>query len=191
MLLEPITINPLGFKGLALLGIRLLCVQAGRRALPQSHDTFAKVMKDQNKLKNMGLKATFPRLKILDIFRRYDDDEDYRHLSAEDVYRLLIAEDVDIGLATVYRVLTQFEQAGILTRSQFDGGKAVFELNDGDQHDHFICTHCARVVEFSDPEIEKRQYKIAENLGFELESHTLVLYGTCKDCQESKRQEKY
>lgn len=143
-------------------------------------------MKDQNKLKNMGLKATFPRLKILDIFRRYDDDEEYRHLSAEDVYRLLISEEVDIGLATVYRVLTQFEQAGILTRSQFDGGKAVFELNDGDQHDHFICTHCARVVEFSDPEIEKRQYRIAENLGFELESHTLVLYGTCKDCQEEK-----
>src|SRR5690625_8018891 len=95
-------------------------------------------MKDQNKLKNMGLKATFPRLKILDIFRRHDDDEDMRHLSAEDVYRLLITEEVVIGLATVYRVLTQFEQAGILTRSQFDGGKAVFELNDGGKHDHFI-----------------------------------------------------
>src|SRR3546814_4271088 len=91
-------------------------------------------MNDQNELKSMGLKATFPRLKILDIFRR----SDIRHQSAEDVYRALIAEDVDIGLATVYRVLTQFEQAGILVRSQFDGGKAVFELNDGDHHDHLI-----------------------------------------------------
>ena len=94
-------------------------------------------MNDQNELKNMGLKATFPRLKILDIFRRSDQDGQ-RHLSAEDVYRLLIAEEVDIGLATVYRVLTQFEQAGILVRSQFDGGKAVFELNDGDHHDHLV-----------------------------------------------------
>jgi len=168
-----------------LLGIRLLSDRLGDEPYPQSIYILI-VMKDQNKLKNMGLKATFPRLKILDIFRRYDGDEELRHLSAEDVYRLLIAEEVDIGLATVYRVLTQFEQAGILTRSQFDGGKAVFELNDGDQHDHFICTHCARVVEFSDPEIEQRQYRIAENLGFELESHTLVLYGTCKDCQEEK-----
>ncbi|GAA5087547.1 MAG: ferric iron uptake transcriptional regulator [Alcaligenaceae bacterium] len=144
-------------------------------------------MKDQNELKNMGLKATFPRLKILDVFRRHDETEEMRHLSAEDVYRLLIAEDVDIGLATVYRVLTQFEQAGILMRSQFDGGKAVFELNDGDHHDHFICTNCAKVVEFSDPEIEKRQYDIADNLGFELESHTLVLYGICNDCVESAK----
>lgn len=144
-------------------------------------------MKDQNELKNMGLKATFPRLKILDVFRRNDDTQEMRHLSAEDVYRLLIAEDVDIGLATVYRVLTQFEQAGILMRSQFDGGKAVFELNDGDHHDHFICTNCTKVVEFSDPEIEKRQYRIAEDLGFELESHTLVLYGICEECISSNR----
>lgn len=144
-------------------------------------------MKDQNKLKNMGLKATFPRLKILDVFRRHDDTKELRHLSAEDVYRLLIAEDVDIGLATVYRVLTQFEQAGILMRSQFDGGKAVFELNDGDHHDHFICTNCAKVVEFSDPEIEKRQFDIAEKLGFELESHTFVLYGTCHQCLKENK----
>lgn len=109
-------------------------------------------MSDQSELKNMGLKATFPRLKILDIFRK----SDLRHLSAEDVYRALIAENVEIGLATVYRVLTQFEQAGILTRSQFDTGKAVFELNDGDHHDHLICTNCGTVFEFSDPDIEKR-----------------------------------
>lgn len=144
-------------------------------------------MNDQNELKSMGLKATFPRLKILDIFRRNDDTQELRHLSAEDVYRLLIADDVDIGLATVYRVLTQFEQAGILARSQFDGGKAVFELNDGDHHDHFICTNCAKVVEFSDPEIEKRQHKIADKLGFELESHTMVLYGLCNDCTSTGR----
>ncbi|MBP6623082.1 MAG: transcriptional repressor, partial [Alcaligenes sp.] len=112
-------------------------------------------MNDQNELKNMGLKATFPRLKILDIFRRSDLDGQ-RHLSAEDVYRLLIAEEVDIGLATVYRVLTQFEQAGILVRSQFDGGKAVFELNDGDHHDHLICTNCGVVEEFTDSDIEAR-----------------------------------
>lgn len=104
-------------------------------------------MTDQSELKNMGLKATFPRLKILDIFRKSDQ----RHLSAEDVYRALIGENVEIGLATVYRVLTQFEQAGILARSQFDSGKAVFELNDGDHHDHLICTNCGKVVEFSDP----------------------------------------
>ncbi|NYT23302.1 ferric iron uptake transcriptional regulator [Alcaligenaceae bacterium] len=139
-------------------------------------------MTDPNELKNAGLKATFPRLKILDIFRRADE----RHQSAEDVYRTLIAEDVDIGLATVYRVLTQFEQAGILVRSQFDGGKAVFELNDGDHHDHLICTYCNKVVEFSDTEIESRQYKVAEDHGFKLESHTMMLYGMCPECA-SKR----
>jgi len=135
-------------------------------------------MNDQSELKNMGLKATFPRLKILDIFRKAD----HRHQSAEDIYRALIAEDVEIGLATVYRVLTQFEQAGILMRSQFDGGKAVFELNDGDHHDHLICTNCGKVVEFSDAEIEKRQQKIAKEKGFALESHTMMLYGICAEC---------
>ncbi|WP_397476018.1 ferric iron uptake transcriptional regulator [Pusillimonas sp.] len=140
-------------------------------------------MNDQNELKNMGLKATFPRLKILDIFRKAEE----RHLSAEDVYRALINEDVDIGLATVYRVLTQFEQAGILVRSQFDGGKAVFELNDGDHHDHLICTNCGKVVEFSDPDIEKRQHKIAKDHGFALESHTMLLYGICPDCTPKGR----
>lgn len=139
-------------------------------------------MTDPNDLKNAGLKATFPRLKILDIFRRADD----RHQSAEDVYRTLIAEDVDIGLATVYRVLTQFEQAGILVRSQFDGGKAVFELNDGDHHDHLICTHCNKVVEFSDEQIESRQHTVAEDHGFILESHTMMLYGTCPECAAKK-----
>lgn len=140
-------------------------------------------MNDQSELKNMGLKATFPRLKILDVFRKADQ----RHQSAEDVYRALIAEDVEIGLATVYRVLTQFEQAGILMRSQFDGGKAVFELNDGDHHDHLICTNCGKVVEFSDSDIEKRQQKIAKEKGFALESHTMMLYGICADCSSGRQ----
>src|SRR3546814_12344280 len=112
----------------------------------------------------MGLKATFPRLKIIDIFLR----SDIRHQSAKDVYRALIAEDVDIGLATEYRVLTQFEQAGILVRSQFDGGKAVFELNDGDHDDHLICTNCGKVVEFTDHECEKRQHNIDKDEGVQI-----------------------
>jgi len=139
-------------------------------------------MNNQNELKSAGLKATFPRLKILDIFRRADP----RHQSAEDVYRTLIAEDVDIGLATVYRVLTQFEQAGILTRSQFDGTRAVFELNDGDHHDHLICTSCGKVVEFYEPDIEKQQYEIAQTHGFTLESHTMMLYGICPECTRAQ-----
>lgn len=139
-------------------------------------------MTDQCELKSMGLKATFPRLKILDIFRKAED----RHLSAEDVYRALITENVEIGLATVYRVLTQFEQAGILSRSQFDSGKAVFELNDGDHHDHLICTNCGKVLEFTDPDIEKRQHKVAKDHNFVLESHAMVLYGICSDCHKGR-----
>ncbi len=139
-------------------------------------------MENQNELKSAGLKATFPRLKILDIFRRADP----RHQSAEDVYRTLIAEDVDIGLATVYRVLTQFEQAGILTRSQFDGTRAVFELNDGDHHDHLICTSCGKVVEFYETSIEKLQYDVAREHGFTLESHTMMLYGICPQCTQQQ-----
>ena len=137
---------------------------------------------DPNDLKNVGLKATFPRLKILDIFRKSGS----RHLSAEDVYRALIGESIDIGLATVYRVLTQFEQAGILARSQFDGGKAIFELNDGDHHDHLICTHCGKVAEFTDTDIEKRQHKVARENGFILESHAMVLYGVCTTCHAAQ-----
>jgi Fur family ferric uptake transcriptional regulator len=141
-----------------------------------------KLETDQSDLKSVGLKATLPRLKVLDIFRRSDD----RHLSAEDVYRALISEEIDIGLATVYRVLTQFEQAGILSRSQFDGGKAIFELNDGDHHDHMVCTHCGKVVEFTNPEIEALQHKVADENGFKIESHAMVLYGVCNSCQKPK-----
>lgn len=135
-------------------------------------------MNDQSELQSVGLKATYPRLKILDIFRTTET----RHLSAEDVYRLLLSEQVEIGLATVYRVLTQFEQAGILHRSQFDNGKAVFELDEGDHHDHLVCNVCNKVVEFIDPVIEEKQHEIAERNGFVLASHALVLYGICPEC---------
>lgn len=126
-------------------------------------------------LKSIGLKATFPRLKILDLFQKVEN----RHLTAEDVYRLLIAEDMDIGLATVYRVLTQFEQAGLLERHYFESGKAVFELNEGHHHDHLVCLQCGRVEEFFDPEIESRQRAIAQQHGFQLQDHALALYANC------------
>jgi Fur family ferric uptake transcriptional regulator len=128
-----------------------------------------------NELKSMGLKATLPRLKILEIFqvRRH------RHMSAEDVYRELLAEQQDIGLATVYRVLTQFEQAGILKRSNFESGKSVYELDEGQHHDHLVCLQCGRVEEFFDPEIESRQQAIAEERGFRLQDHALALYANC------------
>jgi Fur family ferric uptake transcriptional regulator len=126
-------------------------------------------------LKNIGLKATLPRLKILEIFQR----SPVRHLTAEDVYRNLLTEELDIGLATVYRVLTQFEQAGLLSRSNFESGKAVFELNEGTHHDHLVCIDCGRVEEFFDPEIEKRQQMIATERGFKLQEHALALYGAC------------
>ncbi|MGG1946152.1 ferric iron uptake transcriptional regulator [Trinickia diaoshuihuensis] len=132
-------------------------------------------MTNPTDLKNIGLKATLPRLKILEIFQR----SAVRHLTAEDVYRNLLNEELDIGLATVYRVLTQFEQAGLLSRSNFESGKAVFELNEGSHHDHLVCIDCGRVEEFFDPEIEKRQQKIAEERGFKLQEHALALYGVC------------
>jgi len=140
-------------------------------------------MTDQSELKSMGLKATYPRLKVLDIFRKGDS----RHMSAEDVYRALMAENVEIGLATVYRVLTQFEQAGLLTRSQFDSGKAVFELNEGDHHDHLVCTHCGRVEEFYDEEIERRQHNVAKEHNFLLTGHAMALYGVCPQCTAKVR----
>ena len=132
-------------------------------------------MNSTDGLKNSGLKATVPRLKILDIFQRSKQT----HMSAEDVFRLLILENFDIGLATVYRVLTQFEQAGLLSRSQFEGGKALYELNDGQHHDHLVCLDCGHVEEFFDTEIENRQHAIARQLGFEIADHALSLYATC------------
>ena len=128
-----------------------------------------------NNLKSIGLKATYPRLKILDLLQ----SSDQRHLSAEDVYRALMNEGMDIGLATVYRVLTQFEQAGLLERHYFESGKAVFELNEGGHHDHLVCMQCGKVEEFFDPEIERRQNKIAEERGFAIRDHALYLYADC------------
>ncbi|MGN6702173.1 MAG: ferric iron uptake transcriptional regulator [Burkholderiaceae bacterium] len=136
-------------------------------------------------LKASGLKATLPRLKILEIFQ----NSPVRHLSAEDVYKVLLAEDMDVGLATVYRVLTQFEQAGLLHRNHFETGKAVFELNPGSHHDHLVCLDCGRVEEFYDEEIEARQQRVARERGFELAEHALALYGHCskRDCPYAKR----
>ena len=127
-------------------------------------------------LKNIGLKATLPRLKILDLF----EQSEKRHLTAEEVYRHLIDEGQDIGLATVYRVLTQFEQAGILSRTHFESGKAIFEINEGKHHDHLLCLDCGRVEEFVDTEIERRQRNIAAERGFELQDHSLALYASCR-----------
>lgn len=126
-------------------------------------------------LKNTGLKATYPRLRILELFQKTDA----RHMTAEDVYRHLITEGLDIGLATVYRVLTQFEQAGIVERHFFESGKAVFELNEGKHHDHLVCLQCGKVEEFYDAEIERRQNEIAKARGFEVKEHALYLYAEC------------
>src|SRR3954464_15672440 len=132
-------------------------------------------MANIEELKNTGLKATLPRLKILDVFQRGAQ----RHMTAEDVFRVLLEERSDIGLATVYRVLTQFEQAGILSRSHFEGGKAMYELNEGTHHDHMVCLDCGRVEEFYDAEIEKRQQAVAKAKGFEIADHALSLYAHC------------
>lgn len=126
-------------------------------------------------LKQSGLKATLPRIKVLEVFQNTKQ----RHMSAEDVFRVLLADHADVGLATVYRVLLQFEQAGILTRNHFESGKAVFELNEGKHHDHLVCLDCGRVEEFYDAEIEKRQKSIAETRHFALQDHSLALYATC------------
>ncbi len=132
-------------------------------------------MNSSEELKSSGLKATLPRLRILKLF----ETAALRHMSADDIYRLLMQDGVDIGLATVYRVLTQFEQAGLLKRHHFEGGKAVFELNQGGHHDHLVCVQCGRVEEFYDPEIEKRQVEISRERGFSLHEHSLYLYADC------------
>src|SRR6184192_2012606 len=132
-------------------------------------------MSPVHSIKESGLKATLPRRKILELF----ESSKVRHLSAEDVYKALIAEGIDVGLATVYRVLTQFEHAGLLSRQHFETGKAVFELNQGGHHDHLVCLQCGRVEEFFDAEIEKRQTRIARERGFEITEHALYLYAEC------------
>ena len=135
-------------------------------------------MQDQKDLRNAGLKATLPRLKILELFEKSDE----RHLSAEDVYKVLLNAGDDVGLATVYRVLTQFEDAGLLVRHHFESGKAVFELNEGDHHDHIVCVKCGVVEEFYDAEIERRQQEAAESRGFKMQEHSLMIYGICAKC---------
>jgi Fur family ferric uptake transcriptional regulator len=137
-------------------------------------------MTHAEELKSSGLKATLPRIKILEVFQRSAQ----RHMTAEDVFKALLAEGSDIGLATVYRVLMQFEQAGLLTRSHFESGKSVFEINEGKHHDHLLCLNCGRVEEFYDAEIEARQRAVAESRGFALREHTLALYADClrSDC---------
>jgi Fur family ferric uptake transcriptional regulator len=128
-----------------------------------------------DELKSTGLKATVPRLKILEIFQKGQQ----RHMTAEDVFRVLLQERSDVGLATVYRVLAQFEQADILVRSHFESGKAVYELNEGQHHDHLVCLDCGRVEEFFDAEIEQRQHAVAKAKGFAIADHALSLYAHC------------
>ncbi len=144
-------------------------------------------MSSPSDLKSIGLKATLPRLKILDLF----EQSEKRHMTAEEVYRLLSEEGQDIGLATVYRVLTQFEQAGLLIRHHFDSDKAVFELNQGEHHDHLVCLQCGKVEEFFDSEIEKRQARIAKERGFTIRDHSLQIYADCikENCPNRKAAE--
>ncbi|GDX56572.1 MAG: ferric iron uptake transcriptional regulator [Pseudomonadota bacterium] len=132
-------------------------------------------MTNSDELKNTGLKATLPRLKILEVFQTGAQ----RHMSAEDVFRVLLQDRSDVGLATVYRVLAQFEQAGILSRNHFESGKSVYELNEGQHHDHLVCLDCGRVEEFYDADIESRQHEVAKAKGFAIADHALSLYANC------------
>ena len=132
-------------------------------------------MTNIEELKNTGLKATVPRLKILQVFQRGE----HRHMTAEHVYRVLTEEHAEVGLATVYRVLAQFEQAGILIRSHFESDKAVYELDEGQHHDHLVCLDCGTVEEFYDAQIEQRQRAVAKAKGFTISDHALSLYATC------------
>ena len=134
---------------------------------------------ESQELKDAGLKITLPRIKILQIL----DSAEVHHVSAEDVYKILLNNGEEIGLATVYRVLTQFEQAGLVVRHNFEGGHSVFEMSSEKHHDHIVCVRSARVEEFTDEEIEKRQQVVADRLGFELTDHNLNMYGLCPDCR--------
>lgn len=135
---------------------------------------------DNDEIRNAGLKVTLPRVKILEVL----ENNAARHLSAEDVYKVLLERGEEIGLATVYRVLTQFEGAGLVARHHFEGGQSVFELNRGGHHDHIVCVQCGKVEEFFDEVIEKRQREVAEARGFGISDHSLIIYGDCTrpDC---------
>jgi Fur family ferric uptake transcriptional regulator len=139
------------------------------------------IIMETSDLKKVGLKVTAPRMKILEFL----ESSSVRHQSAEDIYKALLGEGDEIGLATVYRVLTQFEAAGLVTRHHIEGGQAVFELNQEGHHDHIICVVCGKVEEFFDETIEKQQIKIAETKGYEVTDHSLTLYGRCGKCQQS------
>ena len=139
-------------------------------------------MLETHDLRNAGLKVTTPRIKILQILEKQVNE---RHLTAEKVYKILLSEDEEIGLATVYRVLTQFEAAGLVVRHQFEGGNSIFELATGDHHDHILCMKCGKVDEFSDELIKARQKEVAQELGYELTDHGLYLYGFCPKCKKS------
>lgn len=130
-------------------------------------------------LRKVGLKVTLPRIKILEILEQHAD----RHLSAEEIYKALLDAKEDIGLATVYRVLTQFETADLVTKHNFEGGYSVFELNQGEHHDHLVCVKCGRVEEFVDDTIEQRQEQIAKDAGFDITDHSLNIYGICPKCK--------
>ena len=134
-------------------------------------------------LKKAGLKATLPRLKILELLEKGDT----RHMSAEDVYKKLLELDEDVGLATVYRVLTQFESAGLVSRHHFEGGHSVFELNQGSHHDHLVCEKCGKVEEFIEETIESCQHKVAEKFGYKMTDHSLYIYGVCPTCQKENK----
>ena len=134
-------------------------------------------------LREAGLKATVPRVKILEIM----EQSKVRHFSAEDIYKALLDEGEEVGIATIYRVLTQFESAGLVTRHHFEGGISVFELDDGEHHDHILCIKCGKVEEFVDSVIEQRQKTIAEEAGFSMTDHSLNIYGICKDCQQESK----
>ncbi|MDH5446137.1 MAG: ferric iron uptake transcriptional regulator [Gammaproteobacteria bacterium] len=139
-------------------------------------------MMESKDLKQAGLKATVPRLKIL----KFLEESKVRHMSAEDVYKSLLDSGEEVGLATVYRVLTQFESAGLVTRHHFEGDHSIFELNDGEHHDHILCVKCGRVDEFVDDVIEARQAAIARENGYSMEDHSLYIFGICSDCQSKK-----
>ena len=140
---------------------------------------------ESSDLRKAGLKVTLPRMKILEIL----ETSETRHMSAEDVYKVLLEGNEEIGLATVYRVLTQFEAAGLVSRHHFEGGHSVFEMNEGHHHDHIVCQDCGRVEEFVDTTIEDRQKTIASNHGFDITTHALIIYGSCRreDCPHREK----
>ena len=146
------------------------------------NDTTGVTTPESQELKKAGLKVTLPRTKILEMLEHTTT----RHMSAEDVYKRLLETGDDIGLATVYRVLTQFEAAGLVVRHHFEGGHSVFEINQGEHHDHIVCVKCGKVDEFIDQVIEGRQRAIADKLGYDITDHSLYLYGICAGCQSKK-----